>query len=103
MHAWQFAQAQYVADAHGMTRFVSMQNHYNLIYREEEREMIPQCIDQGVGGLRCGGPGGGSRRAGRPAGPGRPVLAAAEEFLLGEEEMKRLEEPYVPHPVLGHQ
>ena len=45
MHAWQFAKAQHLAP----TRFVSMQNHYNLIYREEEREMIPQCIDQGVG------------------------------------------------------
>ena len=49
MFAWQFAKAQAVADAHGWTRFVSMQNHYNLIYREEEREMIPPCIDQGVG------------------------------------------------------
>jgi aryl-alcohol dehydrogenase-like predicted oxidoreductase len=47
MYAWQFAKAQYVAP----TRFVSMQNHYNLIYREEEREMIPQCLDQGVGVL----------------------------------------------------
>src|SRR5215204_914228 len=45
MYAWQFAKAQRVA----ATRFVSMQNHYNLIYREEEREMIPQCLDQGVG------------------------------------------------------
>jgi aryl-alcohol dehydrogenase-like predicted oxidoreductase len=44
MYAWQFAKAQRVA----ITRFVSMQNHYNLVYREEEREMIPQCIDQGV-------------------------------------------------------
>src|SRR5215475_1948365 len=49
MYAWQFAKAQYCADAHGWTRFSSMQNHYNLLYREEEREMIPQCIDQGVG------------------------------------------------------
>jgi aryl-alcohol dehydrogenase (NADP+) len=49
MYAWQFARAQHTADAHGWTRFVSMQNHYNLVYREEEREMIPQCIDQGVG------------------------------------------------------
>ena len=49
MFAWQFAKAQYSADAHGWTRFSSMQNHYNLLYREEEREMIPQCIDQGVG------------------------------------------------------
>ena len=45
MYAWQFAKAQGVA----ATRFVSMQNHYNLVYREEEREMIPQCLDQGVG------------------------------------------------------
>jgi aryl-alcohol dehydrogenase-like predicted oxidoreductase len=49
MYAWQFATAQHVAEAHGWTRFVSMQDHYNLIYREEEREMIPLCIDQGVG------------------------------------------------------
>jgi aryl-alcohol dehydrogenase-like predicted oxidoreductase len=48
MFAWQFAKAQHTASRHGWTRFVSMQNHYNLIYREEEREMIPQCIDQGV-------------------------------------------------------
>jgi aryl-alcohol dehydrogenase-like predicted oxidoreductase len=49
MYAWQFAKAQHAADRHGWTRFSSMQNHYNLLYREEEREMIPQCIDQGVG------------------------------------------------------
>jgi aryl-alcohol dehydrogenase-like predicted oxidoreductase len=49
MFAWQFAKAQHAAERHGWTRFVSMQNHYNLLYREEEREMIPQCIDQGVG------------------------------------------------------
>jgi 1-deoxyxylulose-5-phosphate synthase len=49
MFAWQFAKAQHVAERHGFTRFVSMQNHYNLIYREEEREMIPLCLDQGVG------------------------------------------------------
>src|SRR5205807_2330018 len=48
MFAWQFAKAQRVAERNGWTRFVSMQNHYNLLYREEEREMIPQCIDQGV-------------------------------------------------------
>ena len=48
MYAWQFAKAQHVAQDHGWTRFVSMQNHSNLFYREEEREMIPQCIDQGV-------------------------------------------------------
>jgi aryl-alcohol dehydrogenase-like predicted oxidoreductase len=49
MYAWQFAKAQHTADRHGWTRFVSMQNHYNLAYREEEREMNPMCVDQGVG------------------------------------------------------
>jgi aryl-alcohol dehydrogenase-like predicted oxidoreductase len=49
MHAWQFAKAQRVAERHGWTPFMSMQNHYNLLYREEEREMIPQCRDMGVG------------------------------------------------------
>ena len=49
MYSWQFAQALYLADLHGWTRFVSMQNHYNLLYREEEREMIPLCVDQGIG------------------------------------------------------
>ncbi len=49
MYAWQFAKMQYTADLHGWTRFVTMQNHYNLVYREEEREMIPFCVDQGVG------------------------------------------------------
>ena len=67
MYAWQFAKAQHVADVHGWTRFVSMQNHYNLVYREEEREMIPQCIDQGVGRhpVEPAGP----RRAGRQPDP----------------------------------
>jgi 1-deoxyxylulose-5-phosphate synthase len=49
MHAWQFAKAQHVAETNGWTRFVSMQNYYNLLYREEEREMIPLCRDVGVG------------------------------------------------------
>jgi aryl-alcohol dehydrogenase-like predicted oxidoreductase len=49
MYAWQFTKALYSAELHGWTRFVSMQNHYNLLYREEEREMIPLCIDQGIG------------------------------------------------------
>jgi 1-deoxyxylulose-5-phosphate synthase len=48
MYSWQFAQAQYTADLNGWTRFVSMQPHYNLLYREEEREMIPFCIDQHI-------------------------------------------------------
>ena len=49
MFAWQFMKMLAVAEAHGWTRFVSMQNHYNLVYREEEREMMPLCRDQGVG------------------------------------------------------
>jgi aryl-alcohol dehydrogenase-like predicted oxidoreductase len=49
MYAWQFATAQHTAELGGWTRFVSMQDHYNLLYREEEREMHPLCVDQGVG------------------------------------------------------
>jgi len=49
MMAWQFAKALYAADLHGWTRFVSMQPHYNLLYREEEREMLALCADQGIG------------------------------------------------------
>ena len=49
MFAWQFAKMLYTADESGLTRFVTMQNHYNLIYREEERETIPLCRDQGIG------------------------------------------------------
>ncbi|CAL9648661.1 aldo/keto reductase [Streptomyces sp. enrichment culture] len=51
MYAWQLSKMQYTARLNGWTRFVSMQNHYNLIYREEEREMLPLCADQGVGVL----------------------------------------------------
>src|SRR5260221_3524390 len=166
MFAWQFAKAQHAADTRGWTRFVSMQDHYNLLYREEEREMIPQCIDQGVGvipwsplarGLLAGNrTRDGERRttrsntdafgdtlysdadfdvvdrvaevaAERGVPPAQVALAwllhrpgvtapivgatrlghledalAAEELALSEEEMRRLEEPYVPHPVRGH-
>src|SRR4026209_1767294 len=49
MWAWQFAKSLHVSENHGWTKFVSMQNHHNLVYREEEREMIPLCIDQGIG------------------------------------------------------
>jgi aryl-alcohol dehydrogenase-like predicted oxidoreductase len=157
MYAWQFAKAQHLA----ATRFVSMQNHYNLIYREEEREMIPQCLDQGVGilpwsPLARGLLAGGERRttrartdpylhslyrpdldvavvdraaevaAGRGVATAQVALAwllhqpgvtapivgatrlehledalAAERLSLSEEEHKRLEEPYLPHPVSG--
>ncbi len=164
MYAWQFAKAQRVAP----TRFVSMQNHYNLIYREEEREMIPQCIDQGVGvipwsplarGLLAGNRTSTGERLttrantdafadslykpdvdfavidranevaaerGVPTAqialawllhkPGvtAPIVGAtklehledavaAEELSLSELEIARLEEPYVPHAVAGHQ
>jgi len=51
MYAWQFAKAQYIADKRGFTRFISMQNHYNLVYREEEREMNRFCVEEGVGTL----------------------------------------------------
>ncbi|MBW3637030.1 MAG: aldo/keto reductase [Armatimonadetes bacterium] len=49
MYAWQFAKALFLADLNGWTRFISMQNHYNLLYREEEREMVGLCVDQGIG------------------------------------------------------
>ena len=162
MYAWQFAKAQHA----GPTRFVAMQNHYNLVYREEEREMIPQCLDQGVGvlpwsplarGLLAGSRTSSGERlttrsrtdpfldslyrpdldfpvidrvaelaveAGVP--PAQVALAwllhkpgvtapivgatklehledalAAESLTLSEEQIERLEEPYVPHPVSG--
>ena len=167
MFAWQLAKAQHVADDHGWTRFVSMQPHYNLLYREEEREMIPQCLDQGVGvipwsplarGVLAGNRtrdgekrttrsdtdpftdylyshpsdfdvvdrvGEIAARRGVPTAqvalawllqrPGvtAPIVGAtklshledalaAETLDLSDEEVKSLEEPYVPHPVLGH-
>jgi aryl-alcohol dehydrogenase-like predicted oxidoreductase len=157
MYAWQFAKAQNVAP----TPFVSMQNHYNLIYREEEREMIPQCIDQGVAvipwsplarGLLARGNARTTRAGTDPflgslytpdldtsvidrlrdvaAEHGRapaqialswllhkpgvtaPIVGAtklehvddaiaAEALPLSEDDIRRLEEPYVPHPVSG--
>jgi len=167
MFAWQFAKAQRIAERNGWTPFVSMQPHYNLLYREEEREMIPQCIDQGIGvipwsplarGVLTGNRTreGGRRTtrsgsdpftdylysqpsdfdvvdrvaqvgAGRGVPPAQVALAwllhkpgvtapivgatkaahledalAAEKLVLSSEEMASLEEPYVPHPVLGH-
>ena len=167
MYAWQFAKAQHAADQAGGSRFVSMQNHYNLVYREEEREMIPQCIDMGVGvipwsPLARGVLAGTRSRDGtkktsraetdaftdylynqptdfdvvervaevakeRGVPPAQVALAwllhkpgvtapivgvtkggqmedalAAEQLKLDDEEISRLEEPYAPHPVLGH-
>ena len=167
MYAWQFAKAQHTAQAAGWTRFTSMQNHYNLVYREEEREMIPLCLDQGVGcipwsplarGLLAGNrERGGEQRtvransdpladsmyvdddfdvvdavrtvAGERGLPpaqialawllGKPAVTApivgatklrhlddaiaAVDLPLSEDEVARLEAPYRPHPVLGHQ
>jgi aryl-alcohol dehydrogenase (NADP+) len=51
MYAWQFSKALHLAEQHGWRRFISMQNHYNLIYREEEREMLPLCRDEGIGAI----------------------------------------------------
>ncbi len=164
MFAWQFAKAQAVA----ATRFVSMQNHYNLVYREEEREMIPQCIDQGVAtlpwsplarGLLAGNRTSSGERltersrtdsfadslyvpeldfpvvdraaevaAARGVPTAQVALAwlwhkpgvtapivgatklahledalAAEQLSLSADEVARLEEPYVPHAVSGHE
>jgi aryl-alcohol dehydrogenase (NADP+) len=168
MFAWQFAKMLKTSEAHGWTRFVSMQPHYNLVYREEEREMLPLCIDEGIGvipwsplarGFLAGNrtrekPGETSRAQTddyahqmyyadsdftivervvelanrRGVGPAQVALAwilhrpgvtapivgatkleqleqsiAAVELELSAEEMAFLEEPYVPHRVLGHQ
>jgi 1-deoxyxylulose-5-phosphate synthase len=166
MYAWQFAHAQHVAERNGWTPFVSMQNHYNLLYREEEREMIPLCIHDGVGvipwsplarGLLTGTrTREGERRTTRAETDGfQDVLYGAEDFdvvdrldevagerglpsaqvalawllhkpgvtapivgatrlehledalaaaelTLSAEDIARLEEPYRPHPVIGH-
>jgi aryl-alcohol dehydrogenase-like predicted oxidoreductase len=162
MFAWQFAKAQHSAERRGWSRFVSMQNHYNLIYREEEREMIPLCVDQGIGVLpwsplargvltgnrtragdkrttRAGTDGFTDYlysqptdfdvvdRVGEVAGargvpsaqvalawllakPGvsAPIVGSTkighlEDALAAEQlQLSALEEPYVPHPVLGH-
>jgi aryl-alcohol dehydrogenase-like predicted oxidoreductase len=169
MYAWQFAKALHTSERHGSlcARFVSMQNHYNLIYREEEREMIPLCLDEGIGlipwspmarGFFAGNrkPGGGGetvRAKGDPfadelyfreedfkvaervneiaetrgvtgsqialawmlnkAHITAPIIGASKmdhlnqaiaalEIKLSEDEVKRLEELYQPHPILGH-
>jgi len=83
MYAWQFAKAQAVADRHGWTRFVSMQDHYNLLYREEEREMIPQCADQGVGILPWS-PLARGRLAGNRDAAGEPLTKRAETDPFGD-------------------
>jgi aryl-alcohol dehydrogenase (NADP+) len=163
MWAWQFTKALYLADANGWTRFVSMQDHYNLLNREEEREMLPLCADQGIGVIpwsplargrltrdwdevteRSQSDAFGSKlydtapsdrvvvervaEIAEERGVSRaqvslawmlskpvvtaPIIGAtkphhlddavaAVDLELSEEEIKRLEEPYVPHPVAG--
>lgn len=164
MFAWQFAKAQQVAAANGWSRFVSMQNYLNLVYREEQREMIPLCLDQGVGLMpwspmargRLTRPhgqqtertktdiSGQSFYEGTEAEDGRvidvveqiagergvpmaqvalawvlaqrgvsaPIVGASKphhlddaiaalELVLSDDEVKRLEAPYVPHAVTG--
>ena len=166
MMSWQFAKALHVADQLGLTRFVSMQNHYNLVYREEEREMLPLCREEGIGVIPCSplarGFLAGNRRSatdaetprGRTDTFGHGLYYAPEDFtvadrcaevarergvkpaqialawvlsrpgvtapivgaskmhqldeavdasgiVLSEEEVRRLEEPYLPHKVLG--
>ena len=96
MWAWQFAKAQHVAERNGWTRFVSMQNHYNLLHREEEREMLPLCADQGVGVIPW------SPARGRLTRPWGSTTARSEtdEFgrTLYQEEMARSSRPRSASP-----
>ncbi|HEX6467768.1 MAG TPA: aldo/keto reductase [Streptosporangiaceae bacterium] len=84
MYAWQFAKAQYVAGAAGWTRFATMQNHYNLAYREEEREMIPCCLDQGVGVLPYSPLARGLLAGNRARGGARLTVRAGDDPLADE-------------------
>jgi aryl-alcohol dehydrogenase (NADP+) len=79
MAAWQFAQMLHSADANGWTRFVTMQNHYNLIYREEEREMIPLCLHEAIGLLPWS-----PLARGLLAGKRRPATARAASDTYGK-------------------
>ena len=83
MYAWQLAKLQHVAERNGWTRFVSMQNHYNLVYREEEREMIPLCVDQGVA-IMPWSPLARGRLAGNRAQDGAPLTKRAETDAFAE-------------------
>lgn len=79
MHAWQFAKAQYTADLHGWTRFSAMQNHMNAVYREEEREMLPLCQDQGVGVIPWSPLARGFLAGNRKRGEGDPTIRAKSD------------------------
>ena len=80
MPAWQFAKMLFTADGHGWTRFATMQNHYNLMYREEEREMIPLCLDQRIGVLPWS-----PLARGLLAGKGRPKTVRAATDTYGQQ------------------
>jgi 1-deoxyxylulose-5-phosphate synthase len=84
MYAWQFAKAQHTAEVAGWTRFTSMQNHYNLVYREEEREMIPLCLDQGVGCIPWSPLARGLLAGNRERGGTRRTVRAGADPLAGE-------------------
>ena len=79
MHAWQFCRALYLADRHGWTRFASMQNHVNLLYREEEREMFGLCASEGIGILPWSPLARG--RLARPAGDAPTTRAGTDKFM----------------------
>ncbi|MFC5847956.1 aldo/keto reductase [Deinococcus petrolearius] len=91
MAAYQFAKMQHVADLHGLTRFVSMQNHYNLVYREEEREMLPLCREDGVGVIPWSPLARGFLTGNRQGGEARTLRARSDKF---GESMYRTEDDY---------
>jgi aryl-alcohol dehydrogenase-like predicted oxidoreductase len=90
MYAWQFAKAQRIAERAGWARFVSMQNHYNLIYREEEREMIPLCQDEGVGVIPWS-----PLARGRLARSGQTVRATSDPILDIYEPHAEIDAPVI--------
>jgi aryl-alcohol dehydrogenase-like predicted oxidoreductase len=105
MYAWQFQKALHVAERHGWTRFVSMQNHYNLIYREEEREMMPLCIEEGIA-VTPYSPLASGRLARDVSESSQrletdPIAKQKYDAKLTAEDMAYLEEAYVPHPLVG--
>lgn len=91
MAAYQFAKMQHVADLHGLTRFVSMQNHYNLVYREEEREMLPLCREDGVGVIPWSPLARGFLAGNRKGGEAQTTRARSDKF---GESMYRTEDDY---------
>ena len=86
MYAWQFAKAQHVARVNGWTPFVSMQPHYNLVYREEEREMLPYCLDSGVGVIPWSPLARGLLARGRSADSTRSRTDTYADQLYGEDD-----------------